>query len=388
MVNLPVLELTKVSKAYPLYKNPRDRLKEFFFRKKYHTDFIALKNIDLVITRGESLGIIGDNGAGKSTLLQIVSGILAPSSGKVVCRGKVLAILELGIGFHPELTGRENIFNYASILGYDTDFVKDRYEAILQFAELGEFIDQPIKTYSSGMLMRLAFSLLANLEPDILVIDEALAVGDLAFQKKCIDKILEYKRKGGTLLFCSHSLYHVSRVSDRVIWIDKGQIKMDGQPEDVIAAYEWYVLEKERNKTKSSEDLCAVSDNIVKIVRFDLETQGPIKRGDDLVFCVETSAVSSSTPYHLAVSIKVPNGWGVYVAATHFDKMKPIVGSRTVRLLFPKVPLLGGNYFAVARLFDDTGMLLYDEKEIEIFSLEKKHGEIGTCYLEHHWEIF
>ncbi len=387
MNNNLILKLIKVSKVYPLYQKPRDRLKEFFFRKKYHTDFVALKDINLTIRKGESLGIIGDNGAGKSTLLQIISGILPPSSGKVIRKGKVLAILELGIGFHPELTGRENIFNYANILGYDSNSVKAKLESIIDFAELGNFIDQPIKTYSSGMLMRLAFSLLANLEPDVLVIDEALAVGDLAFQKKCIDKIIEYRRKGGTLLFCSHSLYHVSRVSDRVIWIDKGRIRMEGHPEETISAYEWYVLEKERSKSKSTEFVSSVNNNVVQITRFELETKENLKRGDDLIFRVETSAVNQSTPYHLAVSIKVPTGWGVYVAATHFDNIKPIVGNRVIRLYFPQVPLLGGNYFAVARLLDDSGMILYDEKEIELFSLEKKHGEIGTCYLEHYWEV-
>lgn len=383
-----ILSLTNISKAYRLYVKPSDRLKELFFRKPYHRNFMALKNVSLSLRKGESLGIIGDNGAGKSTLLQIIAGTLAPSSGTVEVRGKTLAILELGIGFHPELTGRENVFQYGHLLGYDRGYLEEKFPAIERFAELGEFIDQPLKTYSSGMTMRLAFSVVACLEPDIMIIDEALAVGDVYFQKKCIDRILDFKKSGGTLLFCSHALYQVTRVSDRVIWIKNGEIWMDGDPEEVVAAYEWELLERERRKAETYEAARIENPHaVVKIVDFFLENHTPLKRGSDLVFHIKTKASVENIPYHLAVSIKAPTGWGIYVAATHFDGMEPLFGSRDVTLYFPKVPIIGGHYYAHARIFDDKGLMLYDEKRIENFNLEKVHGEIGSCYLEHTWNI-
>lgn len=383
-----ILKLENISRVYRLYGKPSDRLKELFLRKPYHRDFVALKNVSFSLRRGESLGIIGDNGAGKSTLLQIIAGTLTPSSGLVEVKGKVLAILELGIGFHPELTGRENIFQYGQLLGYDRNYLEEKFPDIEAFAELGEFIDQPIKTYSSGMTMRLAFSVVACLEPDIMIIDEALAVGDVYFQKKCIDRIMDFRKAGGTLLFCSHALYQVTRVSDRVIWIKNGEIWMDGDPEEVVAAYEWHLLERERRKAEASESPQRINANtLVKITEFSLENHAPLKRGSDLVFHIRTEAVSESVRYHLSVSIKAPTGWGIYVAATHFDGMEPLTGSRSVTLHFPRVPMIGGHYYAHARVFDDEGLMLYDEKRINGFQLEKVHGEIGSCYLEHVWKV-
>lgn len=383
-----ILKLENISKIYRLYGKPSDRLKEIFFQKPYHRDFVALRNVSLSLRKGESLGIIGDNGAGKSTLLQIIAGTLTPSSGRVEVKGKVLAILELGIGFHPELTGRENVFQYGQILGYERSYLEEQFPDIETFAELGEFIDQPLKTYSSGMTMRLAFSVVACLEPDIMIIDEALAVGDVYFQKKCIDRIMDFRKAGGTLLFCSHALYQVTRVSDRVIWIKNGEIWMDGDPEEVVAAYEWELLERERRKAEASESAGArEAAALVKITEFSLENNAPLRRGSDLIFRIRTEAVSDSVRYHLAVSIKAPTGWGIYVAATHFDGMEPLTGSRSVILKFPKVPMIGGHYYAHARVFDDEGLMLYDEKRINGFQLEKVHGEIGSCYLEHLWTV-
>jgi lipopolysaccharide transport system ATP-binding protein len=221
-----------------------------------------------------------------------------------------------------------------------------------------------------------------------MIIDEALAVGDVYFQKKCIDRIMDFRKAGGTLLFCSHALYQVTRVSDRVIWIKNGEIWMDGDPEEVVAAYEWHLLERERRKAEASESPQRINANtLVKITEFSLENHAPLKRGSDLVFHIRTEAVSESVRYHLSVSIKAPTGWGIYVAATHFDGMEPLTGSRSVTLHFPRVPMIGGHYYAHARVFDDEGLMLYDEKRINGFQLEKVHGEIGSCYLEHVWKV-
>ncbi|MEJ5300516.1 MAG: ABC transporter ATP-binding protein [Thermodesulforhabdaceae bacterium] len=382
-----ILTLINVSKAYRLYAKPSDRLKEIIFRQPYHKLFYALKNISLELKKGESLGIIGDNGAGKSTLLQIIAGTLKPTSGTVEVSGKVLAILELGIGFHPELTGRENVIQYAQILGYSLSYIEEKLPEIMEFAELGSFIEQPVKTYSSGMVMRLAFSVVACLDPEIMIIDEALAVGDVYFQKKCIDKITEYRKSGGTLLFCSHALYQVTRVSDRVIWIKDGSIWMDGDPEEVVAAYEWELLERERRKQEEAEKPRTLSTAPVKIIDFYIENHQPLRRGSDIVFYIKTKSAVETAKYHVSVSIKSPTGWGIYVAATHFDGMSPLAGSQTLILRFPKAPIIGGHYYAQARILDSEGLMIYDEKRIDNFQLEKVHGEIGSCYLEHLWEI-
>jgi len=385
----PIIELDRVTKYYAIYNSPFHRLKEVFTKRNYHQIHCALHEVTLRVYPGEGVGIIGDNGAGKSTLLQIVAGTITPSSGSVKRRGNVLAILELGIGFHPELSGIENIFNYARLLGYSEGKIKRVLPEIIEFAELGDFVKCPVKTYSSGMLMRLAFSLIVHLNPDVLVIDEALSVGDVGFQKKCIDYILNYRKCGGTLLFCSHALYQVSRISDRVIWLDKGRVRMEGNPEEVISAYEWYVLKREReaenNRRQEKGNLS--SNNIVKVEKFYIQNRPPIKRGDDISFVVKVAAIRDNVAYHVALSIKVPTGWGVFVAATHFDNMKALRGDKIIRIKFPKVPLLGGYYYAVVRILDNSGMVLFDQKEIGPFYIERTHGEIGTCYLPHHWEI-
>ncbi|ABA57729.1 ABC transporter, ATPase subunit [Nitrosococcus oceani ATCC 19707] len=234
-----LINVDNVSKCYHLYHRPQDRLWQSFFRgrKKFHREFWALLNISLQVRRHEAVAIIGRNGAGKSTLLQIIAGTLAPTSGKIAVQGRVAALLQLGSGFNPEFTGRENVFLNGAILGFSRAEISCRFEAITAFAEIGNFIDQPVKTYSSGMIMRLAFAVSTCLEPEVLIIDEALAVGDAAFQFKCRDRLQGLITQGTTLLLVSHDMSAVKSFCHRAVYIEDGQKKAEGEPEHISERY-------------------------------------------------------------------------------------------------------------------------------------------------------
>ncbi len=232
------VNIRNISKIYPLYNDPVDRLKEALhpLRKKYHQEFFALKNISCTINKGETVGIIGKNGSGKSTLLKILTGVLTPTTGTCQVHGRVLALLELGAGFNPELTGIENIYFNGSLLGASKEEMDSRLERILNFADIGEFVYQPVKTYSSGMAVRLAFAVIANMDADILIIDEALSVGDAFFVQKCM-KFLRKFKENGTLLFVSHDTSAVLSLCSRAIWLDKGIQKADDTPKAIAESY-------------------------------------------------------------------------------------------------------------------------------------------------------
>src|SRR4051795_12950767 len=237
---------SELTKQYDIYRRPIDRLIEAVTRRPRHTVFPALQDVTFEVERGETVGIVGQNGAGKSTLLKLLCNVTRPSSGTLESRGNIASILELGTGFHPEFSGRDNAALNAAILGLGPAEVRKKLPAILEFSELGTFLDRPVKTYSSGMYMRLAFSVAVNVDPDILVIDEALAVGDGHFQKKCVDKIREFQEEGKTILFCSHGLYHVSTICRRTLWLDHGRVMRYGPSLDVVHEYETFLLQRDR----------------------------------------------------------------------------------------------------------------------------------------------
>src|SRR5438270_1003924 len=236
----------ELTKQYDIYPRPADRIIEFITRRPRHTVFPALQDVAFEVEKGETVGIVGQNGAGKSTLLKLLCGVTRPTSGTIDAFGTIASILELGTGFHPEFSGRDNATLNAAILGLSPAEVKKKLPGILEFSELGTFLDRPVKTYSSGMYMRLAFSVAVNVDPDILVIDEALAVGDGHFQKKCIDKIREFQKDGKTILFCSHALYLVTSVCRRALWLDHGSVMRYGPSLDVVHEYESFLLQRDR----------------------------------------------------------------------------------------------------------------------------------------------
>jgi teichoic acid transport system ATP-binding protein len=252
-----VIRVRNLSKFYKLYNSPKERLKESLSitRKKYHKEFYALNNISFDVKKGETVGIIGKNGSGKSTLLKILTGVLTPTSGEVEVKGKVSALLELGAGFNPEYTGIENIYLQGTIMGFTKEEMDEKLDEILQFADIGDFVYQPVKTYSSGMFARLAFAVAINVEPNILIVDEALAVGDVKFQAKCFNRFKDLKDKGVTILFVTHDISSVRNFCDRAIWINEGVLKSSGDTVQVTAEYMEYMNsspEVKENIEKSS----------------------------------------------------------------------------------------------------------------------------------------
>jgi ABC-type polysaccharide/polyol phosphate transport system ATPase subunit len=242
-----VIEVNNVSKRYKLYKSKKHRAIEALLPhiNKYHTDFYSLKDFNLTVKQGEIIGIIGKNGSGKSTLMKLIAGVTQPTSGTIHVKGNIVPLLELGSGFHPEFTGYENIYFYTAVLGYPKEMIKEKIDEIIAFAEVGEFIDQPVKNYSSGMKSRLAFAVSVNIDPDILILDEVLSVGDAAFKAKSFEKIREFFTNGKTILFVSHSMDSVKKLCNRAILLHNGQLMMDGDPKAVVDKYfEVYAMKK------------------------------------------------------------------------------------------------------------------------------------------------
>ena len=258
-----IVDFRHVSKSYPVYRDPKDRLKELatLNRRSFHEDFWALRDITFEVQRGETFCVIGENGSGKSTLLQIIAGILAPTGGQAEVRGRVAALLELGAGFNPEFTGRENVYLNASILGLSQAEIERRYPDIAAFAEIGDFINQPVKTYSSGMTVRLAFAVAIHVDPEVLLVDEALAVGDIYFRQRCMRKVHELRSSGVTILFVSHSMGDVKAIGDRCMWLDSGRIRELGAADQVIAKYLAAMSEKDSAYLGSPQAAIAISES-------------------------------------------------------------------------------------------------------------------------------
>ena len=249
-----------VSKVYRLYDSPFDRLRELLFRAPRHRPFHALKGVSFELPAGKALGLIGENGAGKSTLLKVVAGTAQATSGTIERHGIVASILELGMGFHPEFTGRENARMNAALLGLSGSEIRRRLPEIRAFAELGDFFDRPVRTYSSGMALRLAFAVATHADADVLIVDEALAVGDGYFQKKSIDRITDFQKGGGTLLFCSHALYYVALLCDSAIWLKQGEVAAAGAALPVVRAYEAFLQEKEQERSDAEKPETALPE--------------------------------------------------------------------------------------------------------------------------------
>lgn len=271
------ISVSDVSKKYQVYSKPIHRLKQFLVGsgRPLYKEFVALNNINMQINRGSTVGIVGRNGSGKSTLLQIIAGTLTPTTGNVIVAGRVAALLELGAGFNPDFTGRENVFMNATILGIETNEVKERFQQIADFADIGDFIDQPVKTYSSGMFVRLAFAVATLTSPDVIIIDEALSVGDEKFQRKCYNHLESMKEKGCTILFVSHSMRTVEQICDYAYLLDCGQLIAEGQPKSVIDQYHLllYSHENDHMKFLNNSTIQEIEAEKVESVLDEAETQ-------------------------------------------------------------------------------------------------------------------
>ena len=277
-MNNIAIKVDNLTKIYHLYDKPQDRLKEALnpFKKSYHHDFYAINDVSFEIKKGETVGIIGKNGAGKSTLLKMITGVLTPTSGNIEVHGKIASLLELGAGFNPEMTGLENIYLNGTLMGFTHEEMASKVDAILEFADIGEFIHQPVKMYSSGMFARLAFSVAINVEPEILIVDEALSVGDARFQAKCIRRMEDIAQKDVTILFVSHDTQSINKFCKEVIWINEGKILERGEPATIIEnflSFMTYGLQTERKNTVHSKyNITTVADKglpLIDVSKFD-----------------------------------------------------------------------------------------------------------------------
>ena len=250
----PLIEACGLGKAYRLYQRPFDHLKEALSptRKRFSQEFWPVRDVSLQVRPGEAWGLVGENGAGKSTLLKLLCGVTLPSAGQVRRHGRIGALLELGVGFHPEYSGRENLSLSAALMGLSQSELTDRLPAILEFAGIGDFIDRPLKTYSSGMSVRLAFALATCVEPEVLVTDEVLAVGDEAFQKKCLGWIEGFLAGGGTLIFCAHNNYQIKKLCDHAVWLHHGQVRAVGRVAPVVQDYADYIETREQGQQSAN----------------------------------------------------------------------------------------------------------------------------------------
>jgi lipopolysaccharide transport system ATP-binding protein len=329
-----LLLVQNVSKLYRLYRTPFDRIRELnpFRTTPLHTDFWALRDISFSVERGEIVSLIGPNGCGKSTLLQIVSGILQPSTGRVVTRGRIAALLELGAGFNPEFSGRENVFINGEIMGISRAEMDRNLSSIEAFAEIGDFIDRPVKEYSSGMYVRLAFSTAIHVSPDILVVDEALAVGDAVFANRCVRKFEELREKNTTVLFVSHDLGLVKQLSRRAIFLLNGQIAAEGEPRHVVDKYIGLVLERQKAfQTDRGARLAASnrhgdgSSEILDVAVLDASGKpcGVVSSGERVTIRIRTVFHRSQTEPMVGILIRNRIGMDVYGTNTNIENSHP-----------------------------------------------------------------
>lgn len=385
------ISLHGISKKYHIYENPKDRLLSMLpwnKNKIFGHEFWALKDIDLEITKGEVIGIIGRNGAGKSTLLQLICKTLSPTEGSLEIEGKVAALLELGSGFNPEFSGRENVYLSAAIAGMSKDEIASKYDEIVAFSEIEAFIDQPVKTYSSGMLMRLAFSVATSVNPEILVIDEALSVGDGAFARKSFDRIMRLKESGCTILFCSHSLFQVESLCERVMWIENGKVKMVGQPSEVIPYYETSLEQK-----FSNEEIPKIVQGHKGFRLRQVTAVSPLllhSMVDELCLRVEfTSNINAPTPT-LIYEIFTQSGQTVTSGISKNDEFllpRDEDGNGTIDICFPNINLMRGRYRIDIYLMCENALHLYDHaSSCVIFDMVQENHEKGVAFLTHEWK--
>ena len=418
------IRVSNLSKCYHLYDTPRDRLKQFVIPKlcraipalrrfshaphststTFYKEFWALRDVSFDVRQGEVVGIIGRNGAGKSTLLQILCGTLTPTIGEVAVRGRIAALLELGAGFNPEFTGRENVLMNAAIMGLNKEEIAARFEDIVEFSGIRDFIDQPVNTYSSGMYVRLAFSVAISVDPDILIIDEALSVGDGLFARKSFDRIMALKDDGKTILFCSHSLYQVEALCDRVFWLDSGCWRGGGSPADMVREYGAFLDGLEMSSAlaqdigqpvvvaKISEPEVGVQARITNVKIFvDGEVGRQAESGVSTVTVRVDFAVKGSGTPSVAVGLCTMDGRCVTSIGTANDGVvlsKDDSGCGVVIVHFERISLLKGIYRVDVWLLCERALFAYEWGQgVGTIEVTQTGLAQGIVNLPHRWEI-
>jgi lipopolysaccharide transport system ATP-binding protein len=387
----------RVSKTYLLYDSPADRLKELVLRRRRAREFRALDDISFELPAGKALGVIGENGAGKSTLLKIVAGTTRPTSGTISRKGAVASILELGMGFHPEFSGYENARLNAALLGLSGSEIRRRLPQIRDFAELGHFFLRPVRTYSSGMALRLAFAVATHVDAEILIIDEALAVGDGYFQKKSIDRITDFHKRGGTLLFCSHALYYVAMLCDRAIWLREGREAASGRAEAVVRKYEAFLQEKERQSAEPAPVSQRATDGrrpalLTEVVVHDGSGYPRAEFGAGEGFAVDL-AFQTADPelaFHVRIGIDRHDGVQAFAMDTRAESWAPLRGASSyrVRLHVPELPLAQGDFKVYAFLTDEQALHLHDMRVLDPgFTVAPPDYTVGLIRPRHEWSL-
>lgn len=403
MSSEPVISVRNLGKCYQLYDRPSDRLKQFLWRgkRRYYIEFQALHDVSFEVMPGEVLGIIGSNGSGKSTLLQLVCGTLTPTTGEASVRGRVAALLELGAGFNPEFTGRENVFMSAAIMGIKRQEVAARFEEIVDFSGIRNFIDQQVKTYSSGMYVRLAFAVATSVDPDILVIDEALSVGDGAFARKSFNRIMQMRDTGKTILFCSHSLFQVESLCARAIWLNNGKIMAEGDSASVVAAYQGFLDRSTLNPADTGIEAAPIlhmpNQGHASIVSVRVEIDGQAIKGavavsghSSLALHIHVASDLALPVPCVAVTLHATDGRTLTSAATWEDGLvlhREPDGSSRICLVFDRLPLLKGEYLLSVHLLCERGLHIYDSANGVATLQVRQEGRLqGYFMMPHIWK--
>ena len=406
---MPRVSVQNLNKDFKIYERPQDRLYEIIQRKQRHQLYHVLSDISFAVPDGKSLGIIGDNGAGKSTLLKLLVGTLQPTSGEIEINGQVAALLELGAGFHPEFTGRRNIYLNAALLGVPDDNIAELEKDIIAFSELDYFIDRPIKTYSSGMYVRLAFSIATMVRPDILVIDEALSVGDMAFQKKCVQRMNEFREQQKTMVFCSHSMFHVQELCDTAIWLNQGKIQEIGDSDKVVGHYEDFCNNKktynsiredipaelrasqEAQEAQTSEDIQDCKINTIAVKSLDGSDITTIKPLSDVLLEMEVEVLVDNMQGHFGFAyMKSAEEPIASFLTTSYDEVE--LGSFAkgdivkVSLVVERVAMRVGEFYVLGGLADKSGLLWYETKFSQLLAMEASKG-VGAMIMKCNWQL-
>lgn len=398
---MTAIVLKHLGKSYAQYDRAVDRLLEVVTGRKRHREFTALHPVDLEISRGEVLGLIGMNGAGKSTLLKLIAGTILPTSGQIEVHGRISALLELGAGFHPEMTGRENVYMSGTVMGLEIGQIDALYDEIVAFSGLAEFMNQPVKTFSSGMFVRLAFAVATSVQPDILIVDEALSVGDGAFARKSFERIMSFKEAGGTILFCSHSLYQVEAICSRVIWVHHGKIIMNGDPAVVAAGYSQFLdtglFPGEGRKPQDQNPAYeCVPSGMAHLAKVEVTAGGLTGHDLDVESGKTDVAISVrfvSDPALAAPSVAVTfvrQDGSIIASAGSLNDGNTLVrsadGSGEVIVTFPRLALLKGEYWLNVYLLCEQGLHPYDQASmVAKLSVTQQGLEQGVVSLPRQW---
>lgn len=398
------IEVSNVSKYFKVYYDKGYTLKEkvLFWQRNKHEVRYVLKNISFKVKKGEVIGLIGENGAGKSTALKLLSKIIYPNSGNILMFGRVACLIELGAGFHPDMSGRENIYTNAAIFGLTRKEIDRRINDIISFSELEDFIDNPVRTYSSGMYMRLAFSVAINVDADILLIDEILAVGDAAFQAKCFSKMREIKESGKTIVLVSHNLGQIEQICDRTIWFNNGIIFKIGKPCDIHPYYlEYMSIKEQKNKLDMKGNNLNVQrlelseiDSDIKICSIEIlddnfEKNKVFKTGTELRINIYFKAKSEVQDVVFGIAIFRMDGLHCYGVNTDIDKITDNINLNKgyVTLIIKPNELLNGDYWIDVAIHKKNGLLYDYWKRCFTFKMYSDINDIGVCRLEHKWIV-